>query len=268
MKSTQKLSSTTRSLNSYNSPEPINSTLNTQNFRNSVKFQDNPEINQYKEKDIEQLTKEPEPILRISDNNRSFSLSPTKSLDWKELRKSMELQEVDLSRSTTLKSKSDVNLKSQTKPELESKSNSKSNLSTTNNVKSLPKTKSITTPKTNLKLEEQSRSNDLKVTSNPTSNLSSKGYVSTPSSSLSYSPSPKRIRDYLNDSNSSNNLDKSFEVPPPPPPDQFSLDVALETSKFPGHNVASNASKVESYMSKLERYLQVFSFIVFYFQSF
>jgi hypothetical protein len=76
----------------------------------------------------------------------------------------------------------------------------------------------------------------------------------SPTTSLSYSPSPQRIRDYL--SETGNAVTRSLEIPPPPP-DPFSLDVALETSKIPGHNVASNAVKVDSYMNQLERYLEV-----------
>jgi hypothetical protein len=78
--------------------------------------------------------------------------------------------------------------------------------------------------------------------------------TSRSSSSRAHAPSPKAIGSLLN---GNPRVDQSLEAPPPPPPDTFPLEVAWQTSKIPGHNVASNATKVESYLSKLQRYLEV-----------
>lgn len=96
----------------------------------------------------------------------------------------------------------------------------------------------------------------------PIANRSQKT-LETPSS-LGYSPSPTlKHTGHINDvspenSQSEDDLDQNERPPPPPPfPDTFTVDVALEESRVPGHNVGTNAANVGKYMMQLERYLRV-----------
>lgn len=154
-----------------------------------------------------------DPVMRISDSDRTFSFTPTKSLDWTMLKNSID-QEVNYSYSFfTLLSKDEEILRS----------------------------------------SASTKRKDGKTATKPAP-TSPKQSPTPSSTSLSYSPSPKGIGKYLKENT---RPDQSLEIPPPPPPDSFPLDVAWETSKIPGHNVSSNATKVESYMTKLQRYLEV-----------
>jgi hypothetical protein len=70
-------------------PQPLNRSTLTD--RKSVNFQ-----SQSMRAEGDRAQRE-DPVLRISDPDRSFAFTPTKSLDWTVLKKSMELQ-VSLSR--------------------------------------------------------------------------------------------------------------------------------------------------------------------------
>jgi hypothetical protein len=178
-------------------PQPHSRSTLTDHHRRTVNFQTPA---------TEPRASPPAPVLRISDPDRSFAFTPTKSLDWTVLRRSMELQEEDLSPS--------------------------------------PRHTTAAAAKRPTQRPNPSRSA-------PSTNTG--GASPAPSPSSSSSPSPQRTSRPLRETT---RLDQSLDPPPPPPPDSFPLEVAWETSKIPGHNVGSNAAKVESYMSKLQRYLE------------
>jgi hypothetical protein len=81
-------------------------------------------------------------------------------------------------------------------------------------------------------------------------------------SSLGYSPSPTpgprfTGQIHIEEQEEEEEEWRHDEVPPPPPPDPYCLEIALEESKVPGHNISSNAANVGKYMRQLQRYLQV-----------
>lgn len=83
-------------------------------------------------------------------------------------------------------------------------------------------------------------------------------------SSLGYSPSPVSTSSprYTGQIYTEEDEEGRTDIPPPPPPpDPYALEIALEESKVPGHNISSNAANVGKYMRQLQLYLQVVHFL-------